>query len=241
MTLAIIDGDVLLYRSIWGLDTLEEAKSKFMSVFEETVESVFASDYVMAFGGPNNFRDSFYDLYKKSNSRMKSKFNKPEWFDDLKSYACTLEGAVLCEGYEADDQVRIWSVECEESNIDKCVVTIDKDLDCIPGKHYYPNKNEFYVISNEYADMFYWQQVLTGDSVDNIPGIHRMGPKTAQKLLAPAKDHKERRSIVCRAYHDFKGPEGYEYLLANGRLIHIWRTYNDHFKVKKSIYDQAIS
>ena len=241
MTLAIVDGDVLLYQSMWGCETLEEAKEKFDSVFKETLESVFATDYVMAFGGPNNFREVLYVDYKKSPSRTKSKSNKPDWFDDLKSYGASYEGAVLCDGYEADDMVRIWSEEAAAAAWPFVVVSIDKDLDCIPGKHYNSRRQEIYDIDEEYADYFYWKQILTGDNVDNIPGLKGIGPKKADKILYGLCDHKSRRDAVCRAYHEAHGEEGYEYLITNGRLIHIWRFLGDHFRISREKYDNAIT
>lgn len=239
MTLAVIDGDVLLYQSMWGMKTLKEAKEKFDSVFQETLDSVFATDYVMAFGGPNNFREVLYADYKKSSSRMKSKSNKPEWFNDLKSYAANLEGACLCDGYEADDMVRIWAEEARAVAWPFVVISIDKDLDCIPGKH---NRRGFiYDIDEDYADYFYWKQILMGDTVDNIPGIKGCGPVKADKLLNGLSDHKARRAAVCKAYNEAYGEEGYEYLIANGRLIHIWRFLGDHFKISKEKYNDAIA
>ena len=241
MTLAIIDGDVLLYQAIWGIETLEEAKEKFDSIFKEVCESCFSTDYVMAFGGPNNFREDLYVEYKKSPSRKKSKSNKPEWFDDLKSYAASLEGADLCEGCEADDMVRVWANEAAKVAWPYIVVSIDKDLDCIPGKHYNNRKLEFYDIDEDYADYFYWKQILMGDTVDNIPGIKGCGPVKADKILNGLSDHKARRAAVCKAYNEAYGEEGYEYLIANGRLIHIWRFLGDHFKISKEKYNDAIA
>jgi len=240
MTLAIIDGDVFLYLAMWGSDTLDDAKEKFKSILEDNLASVFATDYAMAFGGPGNFRADLYLDYKQSTSRKKSSSKKPDWFDELKSYGASFPGSHLCVGYEADDQVRIWALEADKAGVNRVVITVDKDLDCIPGNHYNPRKKEIYQIDEDYAEWFYWKQVLMGDSVDNIPGIRGCGPVRAEKILAGSSTHADYRDSVCRAYHDAYGKEGYEYLITNGRLIHIWRHMDDHFKISREKYDNAI-
>jgi 5'-3' exonuclease len=238
MTMAIIDGDVLVYMAIWKSESLEEGKKKFQELVDDVLNSLFTKDYVMAIGGPDNFRLDLFPDYK--GNRKKAKDNRPEWFDDLKSWASKLEGSVESDNCEADDLVRVWALECDAAGINRAVVSVDKDLHCIPGTHYNPRKKEIYQIDKEYGERFYWQQVLTGDSVDNIPGLWKVGPVKAKKLLADAITHKEMRDVVCRAYNDVYGDEGYSYMIANGRLIHIWRKLNDHFKIKKEVYESAI-
>ena len=238
MTIAIIDGDVLVYMSIWKSESLDEAKKKFMEHFDDVLNSLFTKDYVMALGGPDNFRVDLFPDYK--GNRKKAKDARPEWFGDLKSWTSTLDGAVVSDNCEADDLVRVWALECDKAGINRVVVSVDKDLDCIPGSHYNPRTKSIYQIDEEYAERLYWQQILTGDSVDNIPGLWKVGPVKAKKILASAKTHTEMRSEVCRAYNDVYGDKGYEYLIANGRLIHIWRFINDHFKVRKEVYEDAI-
>ena len=238
MTMAIIDGDVLVYMAMWKADNLEDAKSTLNELVTDMLNSLFTKDYVMAIGGPDNFRLDLYSEYK--GNRKKAKDTRPDWFDDLKSYAGTLEGAIVTDNCEADDMVRIWAIECDEAGINRVVCTVDKDLDCIPGTHYNPRTKEIYQICEEYAERFYWQQVLTGDSTDNIPGLYKVGPVKAKKMIADAFTHSELRDAVCRAYHDAYGDEGYEYMIANGRLIHIWRKLNDNFKIKKEVYEAAI-
>jgi len=238
MTIAIIDGDVLVYMSIWKTESLEESKEKFQEILDDVLNSLFTKDYVMAIGGPDNFRVDLFPDYK--GNRKKAKDNRPSWFYDLKSWVGKLEGTIETDNCEADDMVRVWANECKAAGLDHVVCSIDKDLHCITGTHYNPRTKVIYQIDEEYSERFYWQQVLTGDSVDNIPGLWKVGPVKAKKLLANAITHSEMRSSVCRAYNDAYGDEGYEYLIANGRLIHIWRFINDHFKIRKEVYEAAV-
>lgn len=241
MTLAIVDGDVLLYMSIWNSETQEDARKKFDSIFKENLEAIFATDYAMALGGPNNFREVLYVDYKRSLAREKSRSNKPEWFDDLKSsIAKDYSGVELSYGCESDDLVRIWATECDKHNKPRVVVSIDKDLDCIAGIHLNPRSGLIYEIEEDWADNHYWKQILMGDATDNIPGIAGIGKVKADAILSFAKDHEERKAVVCQAYYKKYEEEGYSYLVTNGRLIHIWRFINDHFKMKKEFYDNAI-
>jgi len=237
--IAIIDGDVLVYMSIWGAETKEEAKQKFDELFTGILENLFTTDYVMALGGPDNFRVDLYSEYKAN--RSKSKSTRPDWFLDLKSdIEEDYDGCIFTDNCEADDMVRVWATECQENNLECIVVSVDKDLDCIPGQHYNPRTSKVYTVEEDFADYFYWKQVLMGDSTDNIPGLPGIGPKKAEVMLAGCKGHDERRDVVCNAYHLRYGDTGYEYLLTNGRLIHIWRKINDHFKVKREVYNDAI-
>lgn len=238
--LSIIDGDVLVYMSIWNNDTLEEGKAKFDELLIDVMSSTFSTDYVMAIGGPDNFRVDLFPDYK--GNRKKAKDNRPDWFGDLKSWIVEhYDGCIETDNCEADDMVRVWANECDEFNIPRVVCSVDKDLHCIVGNHFNPRTRSIYQISEEYAERFYWQQILTGDSTDNIPGLWKCGPVKAKKILAEAENHKELRDAVCRAYHDAHGEEGYSYMTANGRLIHIWRSIDDHFQVSEEVYQAAIA
>ena len=95
----------------------------------------------------------------------------------------------------------------------------------------------YYNINKDYAEWFYWKQMLMGDTTDNIPGLPKVGPKKAENILEGSINY---CVDVCKAYHEFYGDEGYNYLLSNGRMIHIWRWVGDHFKVKREFYDNAI-
>jgi len=238
--LNIIDGDVLVYMSIWGSNTLEEAKTKFGINLNDVVTSTFSTDYVMAIGGPDNFRIDLYSEYK--GNRKKAKDNRPNWFGDLKSWVVNhYDGAIETDNCEADDIVRVWALEADEACIPRVVTSVDKDLDCIAGNHYNPRTRVIYQICEERAERFYWQQILTGDSVDNIPGLFRCGPVKAKKILEDSLTHNELMAAVCVAYEEAYGDEGYAYMTANGRLIHIWRKVDDYFHIEQEVYRAAIA
>ena len=71
-----------------------------------------------------------------------------------------------------------------------------------------------------------------GDPVDDIPGIYRMGPKTAAKLLKDCDSEDEMQFVVTGEYQNAYGDKWEEYLLANGKLLHIQRHEDDWFTLR---------
>ena len=94
--------------------------------------------------------------------------------------------------YEADDLIGTLAEYWRERGHPICVVTSDKDLAQLVGEgdHWWDfsrnqklNANQltakFGVMPHQMADFL----ALTGDSVDNIPGVPGVGPKSASALL----------------------------------------------------------
>lgn len=230
--IALIDGDVTVYQASWGCDDIEEAKVKLDEILQSIVENTFASSYLIAVGGPNNWREKFYVDYKKSPSRLASKSKAKPFIGELKKHLGTLKNAVMTDGFEADDLIRIWATQAQEAGDPFIVCTIDKDLDCIPGLHFnFGPRERIYKVTEDSGDTHYWKQILMGDAVDNIPGLPGIGPVKADNILANCNDRKTRKEAVIEAYKQKYGDDWKPYLLANGRLIHIWRYIDDHFQV----------
>jgi len=102
------------------------------------------------------------------------------------------------EGWEADDEVAAigWTHwHYGDWSEDLILCSIDKDLDTVPGHHYrWPTHNKegrAYFVTEEEAMHKYWCQVLTGDTADNIPGLHRVGDKRADSLLKGCTSEKD--------------------------------------------------
>jgi hypothetical protein len=227
---AIIDGDVLIYRNIWKKETIQEAIQSLHEDIDSIVEDTFSSDYQIAVGDSgDNFRSLIYPEYKQSAARKKSREARSELFDPLKDYLVNLSNVTYCQGFESDDMLRIWHYEIKEETL---LCSIDKDLDCIPGLHYNIRKGKAYTVTEQEADRFYWYQLLMGDTVDNIPGLPKVGPVKANKILEGAATHEEYKERVIEAYKEVYGDEWRSWLLSNGKLLHIWRYANDHFCLK---------
>jgi len=67
----------------------------------------------------------------------------------------------------------------------------------------------------------FYTQVLTGDRVDNIPGLHGIGPKKAEKILKGCKTEDQLYEAVLKAYDNNE-----EYLCEQAQLLWIRRKPN---------------
>jgi len=169
----------------------------------------------------NSFRKKIYPDYKKSRKR-----NNYVWL--LRSHY-QMNGAHHSDTLEADDLIAQRAKELGKDNY--IVVSIDKDLKQIGGYYwsYYKQKskdsygnlvlNDYGVAETEYkqkaidyitddeADRLFWTQMLMGDNSDNIKGLHRVGVKTAEKILSESVVHwiRTAREYISRGQkEDFK-------------------------------------
>jgi DNA polymerase-1 len=96
------------------------------------------------------------------------------------------------EGHEADDIIATLVRRLAGNELEIFLVSRDKDLDQLLTEHvtlYDPMKDEV-VTAEQLLALKGWRppqaieaQILTGDSVDNVPGVPGIGPKTAARLL----------------------------------------------------------
>ena len=97
-----------------------------------------------------------------------------------------------CEGYEADDIIGTLAKQASKKGVETYIVTADKDIEQLIDSHikiYNVKKDQILDIDalrkekgitpEQVKDML----ALTGDSVDNIPGVPGIGPKTALELI----------------------------------------------------------
>ena len=96
------------------------------------------------------------------------------------------------EGFEADDLIATFARQAREAGADTTIISSDKDLMQLVGatvSMYDPMKDrqigvpevieKWGVPPEKMIDL----QAMTGDSVDNVPGVPGIGPKTAAQLL----------------------------------------------------------
>ena len=96
------------------------------------------------------------------------------------------------EGYEADDIIATLVARLAEPDLQVYIVSRDKDLDQLLADGvalFDPMKGET-ITADQLMTLKGWRpdqaidaQILTGDSVDNVPGVTGIGPKTAATLL----------------------------------------------------------
>lgn len=198
MVSLLIDGDVLLYRCLFRLVSNGQVPDHAVDVYEEFQIEVerwvnrFKAGYLYSdpdirdvnlyISPDKTFRHDIHPGYKTTRRKQ----DRPPWYDYAREAIWNLENCTsMCFPYlEADDALGIVATNpyfCPQS----VIVTIDKDLNQIPGYHYNPMKDEHYYVTDDEASYFMRQQWLTGDSGDDIPGLPGIGPKRAQRILAP--------------------------------------------------------
>jgi 5'-3' exonuclease len=79
-------------------------------------------------------------------------------------------------------------------------MSIDKDLDMLRGWHYNFVKQELYYVKEEDGIRNFYTQILTGDRVDNIPGLKGIGIKKATKILQDCEGEQQLFDEVLSAY-----------------------------------------
>lgn len=138
------------------------------------------------------FRDDLYDQYKA---------NRPSMPEDMAVQIEPIHKAVramgwhlICQpGVEADDIIGTLSRLAAENGIETVVSTGDKDLAQLVNEHVQlvntmsNEKLDVEGVTSKYGvrpDQIIDYLMLIGDTSDNIPGVPKVGPKTAAKWLA---------------------------------------------------------
>lgn len=262
MKLALIDGDVLAYGAFvprWqgpndnkemvihlnsdgkrvveelsaeeAADYIQDSWVKFQKDLEILVDAVYADDFLMAVKGDDNYRYLIYPSYKMAGKRSAGSVG--QFVPTIRRMA-VMEGlAIQADGREADDLLSIWAHQCRKSEVEYTVCTIDKDLRCIPGTYYNMKKKTSEEISEIEALRFHYAQILSGDPTDSIPGIPRVGPVKANKMLAGLDREEDMQEVVVAGYLEFYGEnDWYSYLLSNLKLIGLQKAPSDYFPIK---------
>jgi DNA polymerase I len=202
-TLTLIDGSSYLYRAFHALPPLTNAYGEptgalfgIVNMLRTTMKA--GSDYVafVCDAPGRTFRDDLYADYKA---------NRPPMPDDLRAQVepmMKIVGAlgfpILCvPGVEADDVIGTLARQASDEGIDTIISTGDKDFAQLVGAHVVLINtmtnttldiegviSKFGVRPEQIVDFL----ALTGDSIDNVPGVEKCGPKTAAKWLAEYKD-----------------------------------------------------
>ena len=211
---------------------LQQAWKSLQRHLVELKEKLFCDEVMIAVDAGSNFRKVIFPEYKMHLGRTNATYRPSEYSKFIpfirKLWARQGE-AIEAEGREADDLLRIWAEECRAVGQDFIVVSIDKDLLMIPGKHYNLNREDVTDISIEEGRRRYYTQILMGDQMDNIPGVRGMGPKKTEKHLKDCVTDNDFQEAVVSAYIDCYGDDWYNYLLINGKLIHLQTHINDVF------------
>lgn len=156
------------------IEDVEYACNIFNSKIASIIRKTGATSHTIYLTGKGNFRQELYNGYKASRK------SKPLLYKAVRQHAEGLLTTIVVDGQEADDALSIAQYEDPEGHI---IATIDKDLLMVPGHHYNPNTEVTSFVTSEVGIKSFYKQILTGDSIDDIPGIKGIGPKKAEKIL----------------------------------------------------------
>jgi len=225
--IGIIDCDVLIYRACHkALKDKLNVKATFDEVLEGVKSEVQCDQYSLHVSGKGNFRKKL----KQSITTYKGKRrDKPENFIECKEYVLKKYKSIIKtkDGYEADDTASIEATEYLNKGQPYILITIDKDWQMIGGLFYSMMHKYVKPISKFDACEFLNTQLLTGDSVDNIPGLKGIGIVKATKLLK-GKDLTKQFESVIRMYKKFHPEDYLTRLEIMGKMLFLIKDYKDN-------------
>ena len=202
VTKCIIDADIVAYRSAAGTegqskeDTRDKIDVLMNYIVGETVVFPTKDNLECFLTGSSNFR---FDVAKTAPYKGNRKDTpKPSNLPAARAHLRDKWGASVSQGEEADDLVGIAATKGDPETTVVC--TIDKDMLQIPGWNYNFVKNVWTKISEDEGNLFFYTQILTGDSADNIKGIFRVGPVKAGKILEGLTTEQELYKACVDAY-----------------------------------------
>ena len=221
--LVLVDGSYYIFRAYHAIRNLKTSKGEPSGAIYGVINSLkkllndFNPDYfgVVFDAKGKNFRNDLYPEYKT---------NRPPMPEDLATQIKPIHNIVqslglpvlIIDGVEADDVIGTLAKQAEAKQINTVISSGDKDLAQLVNDHIRMYNamnngiidregviNKFGVTPEQIIDYL----TLVGDSVDNIPGVPKVGPKTAVKWL---KEYGSLDEIIKHA-GEFKGKVG-EYL-----------------------------
>ncbi|WP_374672353.1 DNA polymerase I [Acidovorax temperans] len=202
-TLVLVDGSSYLYRAFHAMPDLRAVPGDptspatgairgMINMMQALRKEVVADYAVCVFdaSGPT-FRDALYTEYKATRSPMP---------DDLRSQIEPIHQVVdllgwkvvAVPGVEADDVIATLAHTAAAQGIEVIVSSGDKDLSQLVNEHITiidtmsGKRRDVAGVTAEFGvppALMVDYQALVGDTVDNVPGVTKVGPKTAAKWL----------------------------------------------------------
>lgn len=198
-TLVLVDGSSYLYRAFHALPDLRNRRGEPTGAIFGVLNMLrkLLAEYKPEFSacvfdakGPT-FRDEWYPQYKATRSPMPPELAAQ--IEPLHEAIRALGWPLLCvPGVEADDVIGTLAARAAAADIRTVISTGDKDMVQLLSAH----TTLINTMTNEALDpaaaelkyglppeRFVDYLTLIGDAVDNVPGVAKVGPKTALKWL----------------------------------------------------------
>ncbi|MEY3744161.1 MAG: hypothetical protein RLZZ541_1216, partial [Pseudomonadota bacterium] len=217
-TLLLVDGSSYLYRAFHAMPDLRNSHNEPTGAIQGVLNMLrrlhkdYPSDYSACIfdAKGKTFRDDIYAEYKANRASMP---------DDLRAQVAPLHDAIKAMGWplimengvEADDVIGALAKQAEREGVRVIISTGDKDIAQLVNENVtlvntMPNafrrgdevldiagvENKFGLPPSLIVDYL----VLIGDTSDNVPGVEKVGPKTAVKWL---KQYGSLDNIVANA------------------------------------------
>lgn len=180
----LLDADTAIVISCYGTTEFDEALSNFISLLESIKKYCNSSDVIICVKNELNFRYLIDVNYKATRRKHHAEREIPFIKEVREHLIKEYENVLSVPLFEADDLVYALYRHYSSKGVDTVVSSIDKDvLNSIEGEHYNYKKNIWHQTLRNTALKFKYIQCLSGDSADNIKGLPKVGPKTAEKLL----------------------------------------------------------
>ncbi len=199
-TLVLVDGSSYLYRAFHALPDLRNAQGEPTGAIYGVLAMLrrLVADHKAALLGcvfdpkGKTFRDDIYAKYKANRPSVPDELAQqiPPLYEAIRAMGWPL---IVIDGVEADDVIGTLALEATRQSCRTIISTGDKDLAQLVDA----NVTLINTMSNERLDEAGVQAkfgvpptrivdylTLVGDAVDNVPGVDKVGPKTAVKWLA---------------------------------------------------------
>jgi DNA polymerase I len=204
-TLLLVDGSSYLYRAFHAMPDLRNAANEPTGAIHGVLNMLrrlhkdYPADYCACVfdAKGKTFRDDIYPEYKATRAAMP---------DDLRPQIAPLHEAIaalgwpliMIEGVEADDVIGALAKQAESEGIRTIISTGDKDIAQLVNDHItvVNTMRDAFRRTDDVLDIAGVEKkfgippsliidylTLIGDKVDNVPGVEKVGPKTAVKWL----------------------------------------------------------
>ena len=265
MTILLLDADMLLFRAaaatqvevqlgddVWTRHSqLPQARQMYWQQVEEWCDlfSVAMDDVWHCFTDVSAFRRELSPAYKQNRKSTP----KPIGYKQLRSEVLSEATAFMFSQIEADDLMGIFATMPETADGSVVIASGDKDLMQIPGAHVWihngkdPDPEDGVTISyvndsiiktntREHAERFTYEQYLSGDATDGVPGCPGLGPVGAKRVVKELDIAKpvDCWEAIVRTY-ETKGKmeDAREHALTQARLVRILRAGEYDFETHK--------
>ncbi|APF01937.1 TPA: DNA polymerase I [Legionella pneumophila] len=197
--LILIDGSSYFFRAFHALPPLTNSKGQptgaiygVANMIKKIIKDYQPEEIAVVFDAKGKtFRDEWYPEYKAHRPPMPQELSSQ--FQPLIQLLQAMGLPLLIiDGVEADDVIGTLAKQATEQGIPVVISTSDKDMAQLVNEHvslintmsnYNMDidgvKEKFGVAPEQIIDYL----TLIGDTVDNIPGVEKCGPKTAVKWL----------------------------------------------------------